>query len=126
MLAALSIRDVVRRSEIQPQVEEVNISKEQKAEPTAEQKAEPTANFLEKGTVSGHIVGRFLENATLALQQAEELGLTIELDDSRESTNDRLYFVITPSKILPPNQLVLFQVVRGDLTTTHGERLTLF
>ena len=112
LLVLVVAEHVVPKGEIQPLLTDVVISSEQ------------IANLLTKEPVSGYILGRFLEDASPAIEEAEELGLSIDRDSSRESTDDRLYFVVTPTKIPKPNQLVLFQAVREDFRTTHGERLT--
>jgi hypothetical protein len=112
LIVLISAEHVIPRSEIQPLISGVVISSLE------------MANLLTASQVRGYIVGRFLGGAVPAIEDGEEQGLAIGLDPSRESTENRIYFVITPTRIPAPGELVLIQAVRGDLKTTHGERLT--
>src|SRR5258706_8747124 len=59
-------------------------------------------NLLDKKPAHGSIIGRFLDGATLAVSTD---GLTAELDSARKSDDNRIYFVLTPSKALHPSAI---------------------
>ena len=103
---------VIPRDQVQPLITDVVID------------GSEMDKFLTKQQVSGYILGRFLEDAELAIQNAAGLGFAIQRDTSKESNDKRLHFTITPSKIPAPNTIVLFQAVRDELPATWGETLT--
>ena len=105
----ISAEHVVPRDEVQPLIISVRIDQEQ------------MKNFAKLEPVEGFIRGRFLDGADPVIDGADGLGLKIEIDKKRQSNDNRLFFVITPSKILKQGQSLSFQVVRGDLkSNTHS------
>ncbi len=81
-------------------------------------------NFTKKAPVHGSIVGRFLDGATVSLPDGDTMGLAIAADTTPASSENRLYFVITPSKVVPANTSLVFQVTRGKQTTTFSKQLS--
>ena len=51
---------------------------------------------------SGSVTGRFLEGANVSVSDPD---LTAKLDPSKQSTDNRLFFVLTPSKAVQPNAI---------------------
>jgi hypothetical protein len=84
-------------------------------------------NFTKKAPVHGSIVGRFLDGATVSLPDGTALGLDIALDTGAttfKSGENRLYFVITPQKVVPAGTRLIFQVTGNKQVTTFSKLLT--
>ena len=109
----ISAEHVVPRDEVQPLITNVQIDQKQ------------MENLTTKVPVEGYIVGRFLDGRNPVIGDADNLGMKIEIDKKRQSTDNRVFFVITPSKIPKRGQAVSFQAVRGDYkSNTHSKVLT--
>ena len=84
-------------------------------------------NFTKKAPVHGSIVGRFLDGATVSLPDGAAMGLDIAADTATgtpASGENRLYFVITPNKVVPANTRLVFQVTRDKQVTTFSKLLS--
>ena len=81
-------------------------------------------NFMKKAPVHGTVVGRFLDGASVSLMEADALGLDIAVDTTRAAGDNRLPFVITPSKVVPGGTRLTFQVTRDKLVTPFPKLLT--
>ena len=109
----ISAEHVVPRYQVQPLITSVRMDQEQ------------MSNLATQHPVEGSIAGRFLDGATLLISDAETLGWKIEIDKTRRSSDNRLFFLITPGKIPQRGDSVTFQAVRGDLrSNTHHYVLT--
>ena len=109
----ISAEHVVPRSQVQPLISNVQIDPEQ------------MSNLATKDPVEGSLAGRFLDGATPVIADAENPGWKIEIDKTRQSSDNRLFFVITPSTIGQRGDSVDFQAVRGNLrSNTHRYVLT--
>ena len=80
--------------------------------------------FLLAQQVQGHVLGRFLSGASVSIVQSESLGLEIAVNEAEESTDNRLYFTITPTRFIPANETLTFQVLRQKQSSTFDKILT--
>lgn len=86
--------------------------------------AKEVDNFAAAKPVHGSVVGRFLDGATVSLLEASDLDLDIALDSARQSGDNRLYFVITPKKVVPAGTRLTFQLTKEKLVTSFSKLLT--
>jgi hypothetical protein len=86
--------------------------------------AQELDNFAAARPVHGSIAGRFLDGASVSLLEGDALGLDITLDTARVSGDNRLYFVITPKKVVPAGSRLTFQLTKEKQVTSFSKLLT--
>ena len=81
-------------------------------------------NFLTAEPVDGYVLGRFLHGASVAIVQSGSLGLEVVVNGTEESTDNRLHFTISPTRFVPPNRTLTFQVLRKKQLSAFNKTLT--
>ena len=75
-------------------------------------------NLLQGTEAKGYVLGQFLDGADVDASNGDDLGIKVEIDKSRASTDNRLYILLKPSKALAPNSRIDLDVIRAKNRAT--------
>ena len=109
---AIDYAHIVRLDEVPPVISDVVIDETD------------MRNFLTAEPVKGYVLGRFLRGASVAIVQSGSLGLEVALNETEESTDNRLHFTILPTRFVAPSETLTFQVLRKKNIDVFNKALT--